>query len=491
MSFFLIYLYLGKLIDISFFFLFVFFSFFFERFPPTIPKLKSNIINCLSSHEGYLSTIDITSINPDSKQNGNPGNPSKKYQIKIPAILVGIALTMQENVGSNTYKIMDILIKVCTFFCTILPVVFMCLLSSPTISLNNLDIQSDTNCENLKCHGNAEGTHYNNTQSLWVSTCRSYPESNWIIPLGLIQYYYCISWEYQHRIYQTIVFLVAIIFSIPLTYIDLNYITNGAIAFLKQYNILRHLDSAIAPGTRVVVVEENNGGSGGSCKSENSESNNGSNNGGKVQCITSELAFHQSLPLLQMSSMHNIETYLTLRHVLRNLYSNIFIRAQVLMVAYTIVCGIMVLILFLELNNPTTDTIQVNFIVLLFSILVTGTILLLAFIYAQSKANLQVDVASRALLLARTNLTQVNSNEKFNKSTKEEQQQKENSIQSMLDALITGREILLEDARKNPFKIFGMKADKNLLSSIATISVTVISYLLSLFLSQSQINKVK
>lgn len=65
--------------------LLIIFFFFFERFPPTIPKLKSNIINCLSSHEGYLSTIDITSINPDSKQNGNPGNPRKKYQIKIPA----------------------------------------------------------------------------------------------------------------------------------------------------------------------------------------------------------------------------------------------------------------------------------------------------------------------------------------------------------------------------------------------------------------------
>ena len=448
--------------------------------------MKSNIINCLSSHEGYLSTIDITSINPDSKQS-NPGNPSnKKYQIKIPAILVGIALTMQENVvGSNTYKIMDTLIKVCTFFCTILPVVFMCLLSSPTILLNNSDIQSDTNCENLQCHGIAEGTHKNNTQSLWKESCRGYPESNWIIPLGLIQYYYCISWEHQHRIYQTIIFLVAIIFSIPLTYIDLNYIKNGAIAFLKQYNILRHLDSAIAPGTRVVVVEENNGESGGGCKSENIESNNGSNNGGKVvQCLKSGLAFHQSLPLLQMSSMHNIETYLTLRHVLRNLYSNIFIRAQVLMVAYTIVCGIMVLILFLELNNPATDTTQVNFIVLLFSILVTGIILLLAFIYAQSKANLQVDVASRALLLARTNLPQVNLNEKFNKSTKEEQQQKENSIQSMLDALITGREILLEDARKNPFKIFGMKADKNLLSSIAAIFGAVISSLFTLFINK-------
>ena len=110
--------------------------------------------------------------------------------------------------------------------------------------------------------------------------------------------------------------------------IDLSFIQSGAGAYLRQFSLLQHIDSAIAPSTHVKVIESRG---------------NRTHRSGKED--EEELQFEQSSPLIQLITMENIETYLILRKVLRHLYDNVFARAQVIMLAYTLMVILLVLLL--------------------------------------------------------------------------------------------------------------------------------------------------
>ena len=144
----------------------------------------------------------------------------------------------------------------------------------------------------------------------------------------------------------------------------------------------------------------------------------------------------------------------------------------------SILCYYMCYLIFVFLTDLNRKFVQVDFILIIFSVIFTGISLLMSYIYAQSRANKQTDTASRALLLAQISF------EKLYISIVGEENVKYETIQHMEKSLQTGRTMFLEKARKYPHLIFGMKADSKLLTQIFSVTSTIIAYVVGLFASR-------
>ena len=235
------------------------------------------------------------------------------------------------------------------------------------------------------------------------------------------------------------------------------------------YSILQHLDSAIAPGSHVTIHD----------RARKKETDGLNDHRHYNHDSLHHLKFQYDPPLLQLISMSNIETYLTLRKVLRHLYDNIFYRAQVIMIVFTLIMGFLIAYLFFSvLHDPTVKFVQLDFILIIFAVIFTGTCLLLSFVYAQTRANIQTGTASRALLYAQVSFVE------FYKHIVGEEHVQYDTIQHMEKALKTGRRIFLDEAVRFPHKIFGVRADSALLTQLFSVMSTLSAYIVTVFASK-------
>ena len=120
-------------------------------FPETIPTLKKQVIHCLE-HNHYLSTINIIPFPTDDARN--------MHRVRVPAVLMGIALTMQENIGTKRNQCIKYVLLLCVFLCTLCPALAMFLFDVPEIHFDANEFQHPNMLNELQCIGLSNLTRY-------------------------------------------------------------------------------------------------------------------------------------------------------------------------------------------------------------------------------------------------------------------------------------------------------------------------------------------
>ena len=447
-------------------------------FPKTIPKLKYEVTECLEKHN-FLSSMEISKCRKNYIGEKFECDANKNiYNVRVPAILIAIPLILQENIGRKRNVCIRFLIQLGTISCTLLPPIIVYLFDRPIVYFSGNPAPSNSPTLECLAYGNQSHSIYNQTSllyqnaTLYRSNLNSFSKFFYPGP-NLIQFYYCLSYDATDRLQYMIIWITSIILSMPLLFIDLSFIQAGAAAYFRQYHVLRHLDSAIAPSKNVTVLDEND-----RCGKMRKRHLNRIVINDKECKSSNHLVFVEDLPLIQMTSISNVESYLMLRRSIRNLYSNVFERAQVIMLTYTAFMAFLVLYLLLVVLRQGHSThIVTDFLLHFFFFILTGVSLLLSYIYAQSKANQQTDTASRAFLHAQVSF------ESLYRSIVGDENVNPSTIDYMRRSLKTGRTMFLETARKMPHTIFGLKADTRLLTQIGVFCVTIVQILVTRLLS--------
>jgi len=179
----------------------------------------------------------------------NSGDADVLYNVKVPALLIGIALTMQEKVGTQKNKCVKGLLLVCVFLIAVFPPLFMYFIDLPHLYFDLKDLKDPMNT--LFCStGNrsynatylAQIQGYNATQKAYNASMVTHCAHkdvfflNFLMPgPQMIHFYYCMSYLEEQRTVLMVLWGVSIVCLIPLLWIDLSFIQSGAAAYIRQH----------------------------------------------------------------------------------------------------------------------------------------------------------------------------------------------------------------------------------------------------------------
>jgi hypothetical protein len=179
----------------------------------------------------------------------NSGDADVLYNVKVPALLIGIALTMQEKVGTQKNKCVKGLLLFCVFLIAVFPPLLMYFIDRPHLYFDTKDLKDPMNT--LFCStGNrsynatylAQIQGYNATQKAYNASMVTHCANkdvfflNFLMPgPQMIHFYYCMSYLEEQRTVLMVLWGVSIVCLIPLLSIDLSFIQSGAAAYIRQH----------------------------------------------------------------------------------------------------------------------------------------------------------------------------------------------------------------------------------------------------------------
>ena len=189
----------------------------------------------------------------------NSGDADVLYNVKVPALLIGIALTMQEKVGTQKNKCVKGLLLVCVFLIAVFPPLIMYFIDRPHWyfdmgfkdpfikkcttggdAMNTLFCSTGNRSYNATYLAQIQG--YNATQKAYNASMVTHCAHkdvfflNFLMPgPQMIHFYYCMSYLEEQRTVLMVLWGVSIVCLIPLLSIDLSFIQSGAAAYIRQH----------------------------------------------------------------------------------------------------------------------------------------------------------------------------------------------------------------------------------------------------------------
>ena len=501
-------------------------------------------------HHALTSQIVVSKV----KRNVKKGMLKDKYAVTVPALLVGTSIAMQQTVGENTLAGLRRILIFIVYFISIAPFL------APLFSLVTPDGRGVFVNVSLATSGSNHNCTDQNTSSIAEKfnaydmcgyDARAWDDEFWPgqkqcngtlpviccviknitlefrssmeelreelrdwhdVPITRIPQFYIRNACYaptrsKLHILVALRILMALC-ALPLILLTNDYLLAGVQSYIRQHNMLRHLDSMITPS---VFVEEGDNPQfrvsakrvPGVCdipatlnrrkaRKEAEKLKKTNNNAGesKTHAVRPRVASHHTQhelimnrlpPLISFHNTRNLRNYFHLRNALRGLYSQINARSDILLKWLIIIVTTCVFLFawvvgFGSLCVPSSAWlpcsvpgmyVSIDFILLVGGVIIMAFILIVAGAYGLYKGNLQSSIANRALISIKNSILHTRLSGDAEEETRE-------SIETM-------RRLFQYDMEQRPFTLFGVRMDATGVGSVQTIGAAVVSLLVALF----------